>query len=221
MTIWKSATMTIRPSTLGGLWLRLDDPTCASHGGGNLAQITAPASLFSFKVTFPLNSAAHFSASCDDSEFVPPAATRIPTDRLWPPGDRTGARLFQKVFHTDHSPCNKISGGKVLGSATRKTHNRIAEALRLAAFGLEKAKCRMGEFCRRMKGRLGKAEGITATAHKLARVIYALIAHGCSYDEAQAFRANPGVERKQLKTLQILAKKLGFQLIEHQPLATT
>ena len=26
---------------------------------------------------------------------------------------------------------------------TRKTRNRLAEALRLAAFGLEKAKCRM------------------------------------------------------------------------------
>jgi hypothetical protein len=51
------------------------------------------------KLYLPL--AAHFSASGDDSEFVPPAATRIPTDRLWPPGDRTGARLFQKVFHTD------------------------------------------------------------------------------------------------------------------------
>jgi transposase len=46
-------------------------------------------------------------------------------------------------------PCNRISGGRVLGSATRKTSNRLAEALRLAAFGLERAKCRLGESCRR------------------------------------------------------------------------
>jgi transposase len=113
-------------------------------------------------------------------------------------------------------PCNQISGGKVLRSGTRKTRNRLAEALRLAAFGLEKAKCRMGEYCRRMKGRLGKAEGITATAHKLARVTYAMIASGRAYDEAAAFRSNPGVAQKNLKTLKILAGKLGFQLVPNQ-----
>ena len=113
-------------------------------------------------------------------------------------------------------PCNQISGGKVLRSGTRKTRNRLAEALRLAAFGLERAKCRMGEYCRRMKGRLGKAEGITATAHKLARVVYAMIANGRSYDEAEAFRTNPGVEQKRLKTLKALAGKLGFQLVPNQ-----
>ena len=76
----------------------------------------------------------------------------------------------------------------------------------------------MGEYCRRMKGRLGKAEGITATAHKLARVIYAMIANGRSYDEAEAFRSNPGVEQKRLKSLKTMAAKLGFQLIQNQPI---
>lgn len=114
-------------------------------------------------------------------------------------------------------PCNQISGGKVLRSSTRKTRNRLAEAFRLAAFGLEKSKGRMGEYCRRMKGRLGKAEGITATAHKIARVTYAMIASGRGYDEAQAFRTNPGVELKRLKTLKSMASKLGFQLVPNQP----
>ena len=88
-------------------------------------------------------------------------------------------------------PCNRVSGGRVLGSATRKTTNRVAAALRLAAFGLERAKCRLGEFCRRMKGRLGQAEGITATAPQLAPVIHAMIASGRAYDEAEAFHKNP------------------------------
>ena len=113
-------------------------------------------------------------------------------------------------------PCNQISGGKVLRTSTRKTRNRLAESLRLSAFGLDKAKCRMGEYCRRMKGKLGKAEGITATAHKLARVIHAMIGSGQSYDEAQAFRTNPGVEKKRLKTLKKLAEKHGFQLVPIQ-----
>ncbi len=71
-----------------------------------------------------------------------------------------------------------LSRGKALSGATRKTSNRLAGALRLAAFGLEMAKYRLGEYCRRMKGRLGKAEGITATAHKLVRAIHAMIASG-------------------------------------------
>jgi hypothetical protein len=35
----------------------------------------------------------------------------------------------------------------------------------------------MGEYVRRFKGRLGKAEGIVAGAHKLARIIWVMIGH--------------------------------------------
>ena len=40
---------------------------------------------------------------------------------------------------------------------------------------------------RRLKGRLGKAEGIVVGAHKLARIIWAMIVSGQPYDEAKAF----------------------------------
>lgn len=110
-------------------------------------------------------------------------------------------------------PNNRISGGRVLNCRTRKSNNRVAAALRLAAYGLQNAKCLMGQYCRRMKGRLGKAEGITATAHKLARIIYSMIRSGCGYDEKEAFKSNPGVERKREKNLKTLAKKMGFELV--------
>lgn len=110
-------------------------------------------------------------------------------------------------------PNNRISGGRVLNCRTRKSNNRVATALRLGAFGLNNAKCQMGQYCRRMKGRLGKAEGITATAHKLARIIYSMIRHGRAYDEKEAFKSNPGVERKRQKNLKILAKQMGFELV--------
>ena len=67
-----------------------------------------------------------------------------------------------------------------------------------------------------MRARLGAPQAITATAHKLARVIHAMIGSGQSYDEAQAFRTNPGVEKKRLKTLKKLAEKHGFQLVPIQ-----
>jgi hypothetical protein len=42
--------------------------------------------------------------------------------------------------------------------------------MRLGVFGLNKSQTQMGAYVRRMKGKLGKAEGITAAAHKLARI---------------------------------------------------
>lgn len=110
-------------------------------------------------------------------------------------------------------PNNRISGGRVLNCRTRKSNNRIAAALRLAAYGLQNAKCQLGQYCRRMKGRLGKAEGITATAHKLARIIYSMIRSGRAYDVNEAFKINPGVERKRERNLKSLAKAMGFELV--------
>ena len=44
-------------------------------------------------------------------------------------------------------------------ATTRKVTNRIANILRMAANALSRAQGRMGEYVRRFKGRLGKAEG--------------------------------------------------------------
>ena len=46
----------------------------------------------------------------------------------------------------------------------------------------------MGDYVRRFKGRLGKAEGIVAGAHKLARIIWGAIVSGQPYDEPSEAR---------------------------------
>ena len=116
-------------------------------------------------------------------------------------------------------PDNRISGGKVLKAKTRQVKSRVAGALRLAAQALSHSKSALGEYCRRMKGRLGKAEGITATAHKLARIIYALITTRQPYDEKIAFALTPAKLERRLRHLHSQAAKLGFQLIpQPQPL---
>lgn len=114
-------------------------------------------------------------------------------------------------------PDNRISGGKVLSSHTRRVVNRLSDALRMAAVTLERSQSALGGFYRRMKGRLGAAEGITATAHKLARIIYRLIKHGEAYvrqglqDYEKKFR-----ERK-LRALSKAAVSMGFSLVPQQP----
>ena len=111
-------------------------------------------------------------------------------------------------------PDNRISGGRILKAKTRQVSNRLANALRMGVFGLHRSQTKMGEYTRRMKGRLGKAEGITAGAHKLARIIYALIATRKAYDESEAFKITPRSLERQHAQLLKQAQSLGYQLVE-------
>jgi len=110
-------------------------------------------------------------------------------------------------------PDNRISGGRILKAGTRKVSNRIANILRMAANALSREQGRMGEFVRRFKGRLGKAEGIVVGAHKLARILWALIVSGQPYDEAKAFAITPASTARRLRNLQNQAKALNMTLV--------
>ena len=66
------------------------------------------------------------------------------------------------------APHNKISGGKVLSSKTRRTRNRAASLLRLVASSVGRTDTALGAFYRRLSARVGKAKAITATARKIA-----------------------------------------------------
>lgn len=85
-------------------------------------------------------------------------------------------------------PGTKISGGKVLSGATKRTANRLAQALRMAAFSLSRSQSALGAYYRRLAARLDKAKAITATAHKLARLIYTMMTKGAEYaDQGQDY----------------------------------
>src|SRR4249919_2908713 len=66
------------------------------------------------------------------------------------------------------APSNKISGGKVLSSRTRRSSNRASALLRLAAVTVGRTETALGAFYRRLAGRIGKAKAVTATARKIA-----------------------------------------------------
>ena len=75
-------------------------------------------------------------------------------------------------------PQHNISGGTVLARRVRPGAPRVPVALRLAARTLHHAQRAWGAFLLRMKARLGTPQAITATAHKLARLVYSLVQHG-------------------------------------------
>lgn len=113
-------------------------------------------------------------------------------------------------------PDNRISGGKVLSSRTRRVVNRASDALRMAATTLERSPSALGGFYRRMKARLGAAEAVTATAHKLARIIYRLIKHGEAYARQGIEAYEKQFQTRKLRALQKAAQTMGFELIPKQ-----
>jgi transposase len=110
-------------------------------------------------------------------------------------------------------PDNRISGGKVLSSRTRRVVNRLADVLRNAATSLERSPSALGGYYRRMKARLGAAEGVTATAHKLARIIYRLLKHGEAYVRQGLEEYEKQFRQKKLEGLQKAARKMGLELV--------
>lgn len=131
----------------------------------------------------------------------------------------TGAQIKEAFPSAKHfaswlglCPENRISGGKVLTAKTRRNACRLAAALRMAAQTLGHSKSALGDLCRRLKGRLGKAEGITAMAHKLARILYSMILTRQPYEEAKALALTPAKKQRRIHRLLAEAKRLGFIL---------
>ncbi len=113
------------------------------------------------------------------------------------------------------SPGTKISGGKVLSSAT-KPANKAAAALRMAAFTLFNSKSALGAYLRRQRARLGSPKAITATAHKLARLVYAMLKHGTAYVDAGQAYYEERYRSRVVQNLKRKAQELGFELVTIQ-----
>lgn len=110
-------------------------------------------------------------------------------------------------------PNNEISGGKVLRRGTRKVVNRVAKALRMCAQSLFNSKSALGAYARRMRARCDSRIAITATAHKLARLIYRLLKYGEEYIDIGAEQYETRFRAGMLKALERKAHRLGFQLV--------
>src|SRR5713101_4837744 len=110
-------------------------------------------------------------------------------------------------------PDNQISGGKVLSTGSRRVQNRASRALRMAAQSLRTSPGYLGAFFRRMRSKRGPAKATTATAHKLATIIYHMLKDKTPYQERGAdYYMHKDQERK-IRQLRKQAKHLGFDLV--------
>ena len=110
-------------------------------------------------------------------------------------------------------PDNRISGGHVLSVKTRRVKNRAALALRMSAQAVQSSRTSLGGYYRRMRAKFGGPMAITATAHKLARIVYHLIATGQAYEESVFLRHEAAHRDRLEKRLRAQATALGLTLV--------
>ena len=110
-------------------------------------------------------------------------------------------------------PDNRITGGKIISTKTRKVNNPAATALRLAAQSLHRSPSVLGNYYRRMRYRQGPAKAITSTAHKLARIIYTIVTTRQPYDETLLAQHEHQTRARKTRRLKTQAAALGYDLV--------
>jgi hypothetical protein len=111
-------------------------------------------------------------------------------------------------------PGTKISGGKVLSRRTRRVTNRASTVLRMAAMVVGRTDSWLGRFYRRKKAQLGSPKAITATARKLACVIYHMLKYREEYVPVDIALYEFKAAEQRLRRLRRDAESMGLELVE-------
>jgi len=116
-------------------------------------------------------------------------------------------------------PGSKISGGKILSSRTARVPNRVSILLRTLATVIGRTDTWLGAYHRRMRARMGPAAANTATAHKLASLIYHLLKYKEEYIDVDRLVYEERFRRCRLGRLRKQAEELGYELVEYKKAA--
>jgi len=117
------------------------------------------------------------------------------------------------------APNNKISGGKILSHHIPKGSSRLKIAFRNAANAIGNLKeGHLADFFRRINYKKGRATAVSATARKLAVIIWNMLAKGIPYSPPTQYlfldeKRKLGIVKrikKQITKFDIQADQLGF-----------
>jgi transposase len=115
------------------------------------------------------------------------------------------------------SPNNKITGSKVKSSRTPKGKNPLGLALRDAANVIGNQKTgQLVHFFKRIGLRKGRGAAITATARKMATIIYKMVKEGQPYNPEVPEYIKEKMLNKKIKNATELLKKLGMNIVDNQ-----
>jgi transposase len=111
------------------------------------------------------------------------------------------------------APNNKISGKRLLSSRTQPSANRAAAVLRRAAMSLTRSSTALGAYYRRLAYRLGAPKAITATARKLAILVYRVLRGDLTYQDPGASTYLELHRTRLINSLRRRAQQFGLSLI--------
>jgi len=109
-------------------------------------------------------------------------------------------------------PGTKISGGKVLSAKTKRSANRVRQALKMAAMSLWHSDSALGAFYRRLCSRMDKPRANTAVAHKLARMVYFMLTRGEAFVDKGQQHYEQQQRQRSIAALRRRAAALGFDI---------
>lgn len=110
-------------------------------------------------------------------------------------------------------PNNRTTGGIIRSRRTRKVKHRLATAFRVAAQTLERSQSALGAYHRRLKSRIGAPKAVTATAHKLACLVYTMLTKGQDYVDKGIEYYEQQYHKRTVYALKRRAKAMGYELI--------
>jgi len=112
-------------------------------------------------------------------------------------------------------PNNKISGGKLISSKTRKGRASIAgQAFRAAANAVQNSDHALGDYFRRMKGKGGNKYAIIATANKLSTIYYKMVSIKSAFNPQKQEDYQQNVREHKIKYLERKLKQLKEAKVE-------
>jgi transposase len=111
------------------------------------------------------------------------------------------------------APKNRISGGRLLSSKTEASANRAATILRLAALNVGRTQTALGAYHRRLAARIGKPKAITATARKLAILVYRTLSGEITYSDPGAAAYDARRRQAAIRNLAKRARFLGCEIV--------
>lgn len=110
------------------------------------------------------------------------------------------------------APNNRISGGKVLNSKTPKGKNKFALTLRNAANSIDRKKDgHLMLFFKRIAYKKGRGAAITATARKIAVIMWNMIVKRTHYNPVNTQEYIQEMKAKKIKQINIMMKKYEIE----------
>lgn len=105
-------------------------------------------------------------------------------------------------------PNTKISGGKIISSNVYKKKNKAGQYLKQAASGLSNSKSALGIAYRKARAKLGGRGAVMIIAHKLAKIIYTMIANKTEYNSGLMEENQEKIKAEKIKNLERQLERL-------------